>query len=79
MCPTPRLQHTLSLATWLQDAEAFLDAWSKFDPQGTGWILPKDLPELVFSLPPPLGLNPKNYPYAHSSSASNHPLPTTPC
>ena len=44
------------------DAEAFLEAWARYDPRGTGLVPIDNLTELVHSLPPPLGLNPAYYP-----------------
>ena len=43
-----------------EDATAFLEAWSVFDPEGTGWLHCKDLIEFIFILPPPLGLSGKS-------------------
>ena len=44
------------------DAEIFLDVWSRFDPDGRGFVPVQHLVDLVHALPPPLGLNPANYP-----------------
>ena len=45
-----------------EDAEAFIEAWSKYDPEGRGLIPANHLIDLVRSLRPPLGLNPSSYP-----------------
>ena len=40
-------------------AEAFVEAWAALDPDATGTIPVTQLPNLIRSLPPPLGLDPK--------------------
>jgi len=45
-----------------EDAEIFMEVWSRFDPQASGLMPTKYLVDFVASLPPPLGLNPKSYP-----------------
>ena len=44
------------------DAEAFVEAWSVFDPSACGWIRARDAVDFVKSLPAPLGLSPNNVP-----------------
>lgn len=39
-----------------QQFEQFLEKWSDFDPQGTGWISIEELIYLMFELDPPLGV-----------------------
>ena len=38
------------------DLTVFVDAWSEFDPDGTGLIVTDDLPRLLLKVPEPLGL-----------------------
>ena len=38
------------------DIETFKDTWAEFDPDADNYIPSKDLPRLVLSLPPPMGL-----------------------
>ena len=38
------------------DLTVFVDAWSDFDPDGTGMIVTDDLPRLLLKVPEPLGL-----------------------
>ena len=45
-----------------EDAEAFLDAWARYDPDGRGLIPIDHLVDVVQLLPPPLGLHPSRYP-----------------
>ena len=46
----------------IEHAEAFVDAWSHHDPQATGSMPVRDLVRLLRELPPPLGLDPNDYP-----------------
>jgi hypothetical protein len=45
----------------LEHADAFLFAWSLYDPEATGKIEVSNLKPLIRVLPPPLGLDPKGY------------------
>ena len=45
----------------LEHADAFLFAWSLYDPEATGKIEVSNLKDLIRALPPPLGLDPKGY------------------
>lgn len=40
--------------------EEFLDKWSEYDPQGTGFLTPEQFAFLIHDLPPPLGLKDEN-------------------
>jgi hypothetical protein len=44
-------------------AEAYVTQWGVLDPRATGHIQLRCLPELIRALPPPLGLDPRGYPY----------------
>lgn len=45
-----------------ESADVFADVWSEFDPNATGLIHVRHLVPLLRKLPPPLGLDPLDYP-----------------
>ena len=45
----------------MEHADAFLEAWSIYDPEATGRLHVKHLADVIRLLPPPLGLDPANY------------------
>ena len=49
----------------LEHADVFVDRWSSFDPDATGWMHARFLIKLLRQLPPPLGLDPHDYPHNH--------------
>ncbi len=40
--------------------EEFIEKWSEYDPQGTGFLTPEDLAFFLFEVNPPLGLKEEN-------------------
>ena len=51
-----------------ESADVFIDVWGHFDPDATGRIHVKHLVPLLRRLPPPLGLDPQEYPAGHVTS-----------
>ena len=49
----------------MEHADAFVLAWSHFDPNATGWMPARCLVPLLRELPPPLGLDPLDYPQGY--------------
>ena len=49
----------------LEHAEVFVDRWSHFDPEASGWMPARFLVNLLRQLPPPLGLDPQDYPRSY--------------
>eukprot|EP00322_Chrysochromulina_rotalis_P026742 CAMPEP_0115869128 /NCGR_PEP_ID=MMETSP0287-20121206/21651_1 /TAXON_ID=412157 /ORGANISM="Chrysochromulina rotalis, Strain UIO044" /LENGTH=1138 /DNA_ID=CAMNT_0003323809 /DNA_START=89 /DNA_END=3502 /DNA_ORIENTATION=- len=46
-------------------AELFVETWAQFDPYATGMIHVRHLHALIRRLPPPLGLDPKQFVFGH--------------
>ncbi len=46
-------------------AELFVEAWAQFDPYATGMMHVRHLHALIRKLPPPLGLDPKQFAFGH--------------
>ena len=47
------------------DAESFTDAWAKYDPYASGRMHVRHLHAFMRSLPPPLGLDKRQFPFGH--------------
>mmetsp|Transcript_15432 Transcript_15432/g.38715 ORF Transcript_15432/g.38715 Transcript_15432/m.38715 type:complete len:831 (+) Transcript_15432:1-2493(+) len=45
-----------------EQTEAFVNAWAEFDPYATGRMSVRHLREFIGVLPPPLGLDPRDFP-----------------
>ena len=56
------------------DAEIFVERWSRYDPYATGRMHVAHLHGFIRGLPPPLGLDPKRFPMHHvrDTDVSNH-------
>ena len=53
-----------------EDKDAFLEAWGKLDPLATGRLPVHQLVEMVHSMPPPLGMDPADFPFRQVSRSS---------
>lgn len=47
------------------DAEVFVEAWQQYDPYATGMMHVRHLHAFIRRLPPPLGLDPKEFQFSH--------------
>lgn len=69
--PLPRPPHSARPdLRQAEDKDAFLEAWGKLDPLATGRLPVHQLVEMVHSMPPPLGMDPADFPFRQVSRSS---------